>query len=46
MSVQFVVVTSEFSCNTRFMEGTIQEMAQPPALGVMLKSGAGTNCDQ
>ena len=44
MSIQFVVVKSEFCCNTKFVEGIIHERAKLPLVGEMFNEGAGVVC--
>ena len=42
---QSVVVKSEFSCNTKLVEGTIQEKARPLLEDARFNWGVGTDCE-
>ena len=44
-SVQVVPDKSEFCCNPKLVDGTVQEMTRPPAEVVMLNHGAGMECE-
>src|SRR5258707_14358907 len=44
-AVQFVVAKSEFSCRTRFIEGTVQERSMCVSERVMFNSGAKVVCN-
>ena len=43
-STQFIVAKSEFSCNTKFVDGTVQERTRLLLEGVRFKTGAGVDC--
>ena len=44
MSVQLVAPRSEFACNVKSMEGTVQEISSCGPASAMLNRGEGTAC--
>jgi hypothetical protein len=40
-----VVLKSEYRCNTKFVEGTVQERTTFPFNGVMFNNGTGVDCE-
>ena len=45
MTVQFVVVKSVFCCNSKFIEGTIQDITPLPLAVAIFNMGAGVHCE-